>query len=128
MKAVRKLIPVDKSEIKGELKKTLDGFIDFHNSEYNLFKNMTSGIVQVGDYYYELHLDGRVFKIVTEFEAVMSLREVIKKSGYSQSEIARMMGISRQTLSRWVTGKVKPRMASLRKLAELCGIDYKNLI
>jgi DNA-binding XRE family transcriptional regulator len=127
MKGVRKLRLLAPAEITGEIKETLDGFIRHFYSEQNLFKNITRGITQIGDYYYELHVDGRVFKI-TEFEPDMSLREAIEKSGYSQSEIARMMGISRQTLSRWVTGKVKPRMASLRKLAEICGIDYKNLI
>jgi ribosome-binding protein aMBF1 (putative translation factor) len=56
------------------------------------------------------------------------MRNAIEKSGFSQTEIAEKMGIKVQVLNRWVTGQVKPRPASLRQLAEICGVDYKDLL
>jgi transcriptional regulator with XRE-family HTH domain len=58
----------------------------------------------------------------------MKIKEAIRQSGYSQSEIANLMGISRQQLNRWTTGKYRPRAARLRQLAKILKIDVKTLI
>ncbi len=45
------------------------------------------------------------------------LSEVIKQSGYSQTELAKRLGVRQQTISHYVKGNILP---SLDTLANLC--------
>ena len=45
----------------------------------------------------------------------------------SQGELAEIMGIKQDVLSRWELNKVKPSMKSIRKLAETLEVDVKEL-
>jgi transcriptional regulator with XRE-family HTH domain len=58
---------------------------------------------------------------------VVRLREVREELGYGQRELADMSGISQTTISHIETGKVKPRPATLRKLADAMGVDIREI-
>lgn len=55
----------------------------------------------------------------------MSFRAAREKAGYSQSEVARLLGVDQSTVSMWERGVNAPRAATLVKLAALycCTID-----
>ena len=54
-----------------------------------------------------------------------SLKELRKRSGLSQADVACALGILQTTVSMWETGDNMPRAAMLPKLAELyhCSIN-----
>lgn len=39
--------------------------------------------------------------------------------GYSQVEVARLMGVQKSTISNWETGRTHPTMKNAKKLSEL---------
>ncbi|EAU9939783.1 helix-turn-helix domain-containing protein, partial [Salmonella enterica] len=45
------------------------------------------------------------------------LKEVLNKLGYSQSELARRMGVTPQAVQRWCNGLGEPRKSALEKLS-----------
>lgn len=49
------------------------------------------------------------------------LASLLKEKGVSQSELARAIGVSRQSISSWMVGRLKPRETQLRNLAEFFG-------
>lgn len=48
-----------------------------------------------------------------------SLKELRKRSGLSQADVADALGVLQTTVSMWETGENMPRAAMLPKLAEL---------
>ena len=55
--------------------------------------------------------------MVTLFQIQLNLSEAIKRSGLSQSEIARRLGITQQTVSAYVCGV---KMPALDTFSNLC--------
>jgi putative transcriptional regulator len=53
--------------------------------------------------------------------------EAIKKSPYKRDYIQKVMGISRNTLSNWCTGKTHPSAPELFKLSRLLGVSVEDL-
>ena len=51
----------------------------------------------------------------------------IKESGYRRDFIEKHMGVSRNTLSNWCTGKTYPTAPQLFKLAELLSVKVDDL-
>ena len=47
------------------------------------------------------------------------LKELRKKRGYTQSELADILNIKRATIAKWETGMTEPRIESLIKLADI---------
>ena len=47
------------------------------------------------------------------------LQELRKKEGYSQEQVAEMLGLSRQAISKWESGQGKPEIDNLIKLTEI---------
>lgn len=47
------------------------------------------------------------------------LQSLRKKSGYSQEQLAEMLGLSRQAVSKWESGQGKPDVDNLIRLAEI---------
>lgn len=58
----------------------------------------------------------------------MKLRELRQRRAYSQVELAELVGVERATISRAEQGKHTPRGRTLRKLAEVLGVDVEELI
>lgn len=54
------------------------------------------------------------------------LIELRKKNNYTQEELAGIIGVSRQAISKWESGMANPDIEKLIKLSELygCSIDY----
>ena len=56
------------------------------------------------------------------------LFELREERGWSQTETARKAGVSQTTIVHVETGQVRPRMATLRRLAKGLGITVEELI
>ena len=54
------------------------------------------------------------------------LQDLRKKAGYSQEQVAEMMGISRQAISKWESGQGNPEIDNVVKLTEIYNVstDY----
>lgn len=54
------------------------------------------------------------------------LQELRKRDGYSQEQLAEMLGISRQAVSKWESGQGNPEIDNVIKLAEIYHVstDY----
>lgn len=54
------------------------------------------------------------------------LQELRKKEGYSQEQVAEMLGLSRQAISKWESGQGKPEIDNIIKLTEIYRVsaDY----
>lgn len=54
------------------------------------------------------------------------LQKLRKQSGYSQEQVAEMLGLSRQAISKWESGQGKPEIDNIVKLTEIYNVsaDY----
>lgn len=55
------------------------------------------------------------------------LHEAISRIGLSQSEVARRAGITRDDVSRYVTGKTRPPAPKLASIAQVLGVRPSDL-
>lgn len=51
-----------------------------------------------------------------------------RNRGYSQEDVAKIMGKSRQTIASWETGRAKPDIDSVEKLAEIYDVPILGVI
>jgi putative transcriptional regulator len=58
---------------------------------------------------------------------ISRIGERIKESGYRRDHIQEHMGISRNTLSNWCTGKTYPSIPQAMKLAALLDVKLDDL-
>ncbi len=56
------------------------------------------------------------------------LQELRKKAGYSQEQVAELLGISRQAISKWESGQGKPELDNIIKLTEMYGVSTDYII
>lgn len=56
-----------------------------------------------------------------------TLRELRQSRFLEQRELAQLMGVSEASISNWETGKKRPRLSHIRKLAELLGVPPKDI-
>ena len=56
----------------------------------------------------------------------MSIKAAREKKGYSQKQLADLMGVSQPTVCDWETGRKSPASKNLKKLSELleCSADF----
>ena len=52
-------------------------------------------------------------------EIAERLQELRKKAGYSQEQVAEMLGLSRQAISKWESGQGKPEIDNVIKMTEI---------
>lgn len=54
------------------------------------------------------------------------LQELRKEAGYSQEQLAEMLGVSRQSVSKWESGQTNPDINNVGRLSEIYGksTDY----
>ncbi len=57
-----------------------------------------------------------------------NLRRYLDKSGKTQKEVAKAVGISTGTFCDWVKGRAYPRMDKVQLLAEYFGIQKSDLV
>ena len=51
-----------------------------------------------------------------------------KKSGLSQSQLAKKLNVSQQSISQWENGTREPSIEMLKKLAEIFGCTIDELV
>lgn len=56
------------------------------------------------------------------------LLELRKKNGLSQEELAKELAVTRQTVSKWETGKTRPGASSIRKLSVIYKIEPEEIL
>lgn len=56
------------------------------------------------------------------------LREIRRRRGLSQEDLAARSGVSARTISRIETERFEPRAATLRKLASALGVEPSELM
>lgn len=58
----------------------------------------------------------------------MTLKQARKKcGGYTQKELAELVGVTEVTVSNWETGKTSPSIRLWKKLASVLGIAMQEL-
>lgn len=56
------------------------------------------------------------------------LLELRKKNGLSQELLAKEVGVSRQTVSRWENGKARPTAICIRKLSDIYKMEPEEIL
>ena len=51
-----------------------------------------------------------------------------KNAGYTQKELAKKCGVSESTVLRWEKGRKDPTVAQAKKIGEICGVHYDDII
>lgn len=63
---------------------------------------------------------------IKEIQARLS--ELINHSGYSQTELSKMIGVSQQTISHYVKGNILPSLDTFAKLCEVLDADANYVL
>ena len=56
------------------------------------------------------------------------LRDLLKEKGITQAEIAKQMGCTQGLVSQWCNGLCEPKIATIKKLAEVLQVDVKEIL
>jgi len=56
------------------------------------------------------------------------IQERVKKEKFSQSELARQLGVTRDAVSKWVTGKAEPNIETLLRISKILEVNVCNLL
>ena len=56
------------------------------------------------------------------------LREFRTEKGYAQSELAKLLGVTKQNISDWENGRSETSFEMLKKIAKLFGVTADELI
>lgn len=62
---------------------------------------------------------GSLLSEVMNMDIAERLQELRKKAGYSQEQVAEMLGLSRQAILKWESGQGKPEIDNIVKLTEI---------
>lgn len=52
----------------------------------------------------------------------------LRKKVGTQEEFAKAVGVDQTTVSKWETGRSKPRVGELYKIAKVCGVTVDELL
>ena len=58
----------------------------------------------------------------------MTLKELIKAKGYTQTSFANKLGVSQPTVSGWIRGVNKPKTKDLSRIAKALGVSVTRLV
>ena len=67
-----------------------------------------------------------LLQIKTKFQEVV--KEAMKYSGLSQSEVARRIGVSQQTMSNYLKGKIMPAFDTFANLCKVLDLDPAEIL
>lgn len=56
------------------------------------------------------------------------LRDLRRRRGMSQQELALALGVSKQTISNWEVGSKVPRMKTVEKIANIFGVSRNSIL
>ncbi|WP_419154666.1 helix-turn-helix domain-containing protein [Weissella bombi] len=65
---------------------------------------------------------------MSEIDVSKNLKELRKKHGYTQQELANILKVAKTTVSTWERGAAKPRMDVARQLANIYGVTLGQLV
>lgn len=65
---------------------------------------------------------------MNEIDVAQNLRQLRKKHGYTQQELANILKVAKTTVSTWERGAAKPRMDVARQLANIYGVTLGQLV
>ena len=65
---------------------------------------------------------------MNEIDVAQNLKQLRKKHGYTQQEVANILKVAKTTVSTWERGAAKPRMDVARQLANLYGVTLGQLV
>lgn len=65
---------------------------------------------------------------MNEIDVAQNLKQLRKKHGYTQQELANILKVAKTTVSTWERGAAKPRMDAARQLANLYGVTLGQLV
>ena len=65
---------------------------------------------------------------MNEIDVAQNLKQLRKKHGYTQQELANILKVTKTTVSTWERGAAKPRMDVARQLANLYGVTLGQLV
>ena len=55
------------------------------------------------------------------------LKDLLREHGLTQEELAKRIGVSRELVTNWISGRRRPSLKHLRRIAEVLGISEKVL-
>ena len=58
----------------------------------------------------------------------MDLRNVRKRAGFTQAELAKEVGVNRATISKYESGQIKPTLEQLEGIAKALGVPLWELV
>lgn len=58
----------------------------------------------------------------------MQFKELRKEVGITQSALAIRLGVTQSTLAMWETGKSRPRLADLSKIASVLNVPVERVL
>ena len=58
----------------------------------------------------------------------MTFKELLKKNDIHGAQLARKLGCERSLVSCWVTGKTRPTLDMIPKIAEILNVSVEELI
>jgi DNA-binding XRE family transcriptional regulator len=56
------------------------------------------------------------------------VRVMMKRASLTGTEIASLLGVDQSTVSGWICGRAKPKVAHARELAELLGVPIEQIV
>ena len=59
---------------------------------------------------------------------VPGLKNAIKKAGVTQGDLAKSMGVTVLTVSRWVRGEIEPSISTVKKIAGILGCSVQEIL
>ena len=62
--------------------------------------------------------------LVPEWDTADRMRKSLRAADIGVQEIADYLGVSRNTVSTWINGRIQPSTQTLRLWALRCGVDY----
>lgn len=65
---------------------------------------------------------------VVNMDIAERLQALRKKAGYSQEQVAEMLGLSRQAISKWESGQGKPEIDNIVKLTEIYNVSANYIL
>ena len=63
-----------------------------------------------------------------DYEFGNRLYELRKKSGLSQAELGRKVGVSNKAVSKWENGQAKPGLETVHRLADILSVSVDDLL